>query len=168
MNAQFATRLTIIFIIYILLQVLVFRKFVLFDYAFCFLYVGAMLRLPQDTSVTLLLIIGFVAGLIVDVFYNTAGMHAAATVFLAFTRNTIVKASFPTRGLETDINLSLQGMGFPRFTQYVVIMVSLHHLFLFFVEANSMSLLLNTTIKAICSIIFTSFMIILVQYLQRD
>ncbi len=168
MNAQLATRLTLVFVIYILLQVLVLRNFILFDYAFCFLYVGAMLRMPQDISTTIMLLIGFVAGLIVDVFYNTTGMHAAACVAICFARNTIVKATFPTRGLETEINFSLKGMGLGRFAQYVFIMVTLHHIILFSIEANTMTLLWVTTIKIISSIFFTTAMIILVQYLQRD
>jgi hypothetical protein len=168
MNAQLATRLTLVFVIYILLQVLVLRKFILFDYAFCFLYVGAILRMPQDISTTIMLLIGFVVGLVVDIFYNTTGMHAAACVAICFARNSIVKATFPTRGLETEISFSLKGMGIGRFAQYVLIMVLIHHIILFSIEANTTTLMWITAIKIISSVVFTSAMIILVQYLQRD
>lgn len=168
MNTQQVIRLTIIFIVYILVQVLFLRKFILFDYAFCFLYVGAILRFPQDFNSSLMLIISFLAGLLVDMFYNTPGLHAAACVALAFVRTPIAKAMFSVKGLETELDFSLNGMGMSRFARYVILMVSIHHILLFSIEAASKQLFWITALKIFFSIIFSSFVIVVVQYLRRD
>ena len=74
---------TLLFVLYLALQILLVRNVVLFDYGFCFIYIACILLLPNEISRTWLMIIAFVTGLIVDTFYNTLGMHAAATVLMA-------------------------------------------------------------------------------------
>jgi hypothetical protein len=168
MNAQQAIRLTFIFIAYILIQVLFLRKVILFDYAFCFIYIGAVLLIPNDFNTSLKLIISFVAGLTVDVFYNTHGLHAAATVAVAFVRNPLASTLFSARGLENEINYSLNGMGLGRFTRYVLIMVSIHHIALFSIEAGTKQLFWVTLLKIVFSVIFSTFIIVLAQFLQKN
>ncbi len=97
-----------LFLLYLVLQILLVRNLVLFDYAFCFVYIACVLLLPNETSLTWLLLIGFVTGIIVDTFYNTLGMHAAATVLMAYCRPLIVRSQIDVPGLEHRIEFSLK------------------------------------------------------------
>lgn len=147
--------------LYLFLQVFVVRNLVFFDVAFCFLYISVILFLPNTVPVSVVLITAFFIGLAVDIFSNTAGLHASACVLIAFLRSYILKILFPSRGLETELVISLEGFGTERFIRYIVIMTFVHHLFLFFVEAGTIQFFLNTSLKIVSSVIFTSLVIFL-------
>ena len=169
MNAQTVIKLVLTFVIYLLLQILVIRNFVLFDVAFCFVYIACILLLPNnEISPTWVIFISFLVGLVIDIFYNTAGIHASASVLIGFLRGYILKFLFPTKGLETDIVISIKDMGIERFARYVAIMAFLHHTMLFFVEAGNLQYFLITILKIVSSVIFTSLMILIFQYLRRE
>jgi hypothetical protein len=102
---------TLLFVLYLALQILLVRNVVLFDYGFCFIYIACILLLPNEISRTWLLIIAFATGLIVDTFYNTLGMHAAATVLMAYCRPLIVRAQIDVPGVESRIQFSLRELG---------------------------------------------------------
>lgn len=78
--------ISLLFLLYLTLQILIVRNLVIFDYGFCFLYVACILLLPNEISQTVLLLLAFATGIIVDTFYNTLGMHAAATVLMEIGR----------------------------------------------------------------------------------
>ncbi|MCK8492025.1 hypothetical protein M0L20_09210 [Spirosoma sp. RP8] len=157
-----------LFLLYLVLQILLVRNLVLFDYAFCFVYIACVLLLPNETSLTWLLLIGFVTGIIVDTFYNTLGMHAAATVLMAYCRPLIVRSQIDVPGLEHRIEFSLKELGAGAFFRYVFILALIHHTALFFIEASSLSLLIPTMIRVIASTLFTTVSIVLIQFFTRN
>ncbi|MEO0332548.1 MAG: Rod shape-determining protein MreD, partial [Bacteroidota bacterium] len=59
------------FVIFFIIQILVVRKLVLFDVAFCYVYLAFLLLLPIELSVMTAMLLGFITGLFVDIFYNT-------------------------------------------------------------------------------------------------
>ncbi|RYF57861.1 MAG: hypothetical protein EOO39_34925, partial [Cytophagaceae bacterium] len=135
---------SLLFLLYLVLQILLVRNLVLFDYAFCFIYIACILLLPNELGLTWLLLIAFVTGLIVDTFYNTLGMHAAASVLMAYFRPLIVRSQIDVPGLETRIEFSLRELGVGAFFRYVLILALIHHTALFFIEASSLTLLVPT------------------------
>jgi rod shape-determining protein MreD len=142
--------------LYLFLQVFIVRNLVFFEVAFCFVYISIILFLPSNTPVSAILLIAFLVGLAVDLFYNTAGMHASASLLLAYLRSYIIKVLFPTKGLDTELVISLDGMGMERFIRYIVILTFVHHVYLFFLEAGSLNYFLNTSLKVVASVLFTS------------
>jgi rod shape-determining protein MreD len=142
--------------LYLFLQVFIVRNLVFFEVAFCFVYISIILFLPSNTPVSAVLLIAFLVGLAVDLFYNTAGMHASASLLLAYLRSYIIKVLFPTKGLDTELVISLDGMGMERFIRYIVILTFVHHVYLFFLEAGSLNYFLNTSLKVVASVLFTS------------
>ncbi|WP_238807662.1 hypothetical protein [Emticicia aquatica] len=112
--------------------------------------------------------ISFLIGLLVDIFYNTAGVHASACVAVGYLRSYIIKFLFPTKGVENEIVISLKDMGAERFVRYVAILTIIHHSMLFFVEAGGFQFFLITVLKIICSVVFTTFMIITLQYVRGN
>ena len=156
-----------LFALYLTLQILLVRNIVLFDYAFCFIYIACILLLPNEISRTWLLLIAFATGVVVDTFYNTLGMHAAATVLMAYCRPFIVRTQIDVPGLETRIEFNLGQLGVGPFFRYVLLLTLIHHTALFFIEASSLTLLIPTLIRIGASTLFTTVSIVLIQFFAR-
>jgi hypothetical protein len=157
-----------LFLLYLTLQILLVRNLVLFDYAFCFIYIACILLLPNETSFSWLLLIAFATGFVVDIFYNTPGMHAAATVLMAFCRPLVVRSQIDVPGLESRIDFSLNELGAGAFFRYVFILALVHHTALFFIEASSLTLFVPTLVRVGASTLFTTFSIVLIQFFTRN
>lgn len=157
-----------LFILYVLLQILLVRNLVLFDYGFCFIYVAAILLLPYEISLTVLLLAAFATGLVVDTFYNTLGIHAAATVLMAYVRPLVIRTQIAPGIQESRISFSSQYMGVGSFTRYIFVLVLIHHSALFFIEAGSLSLLLPTLARIGASAVFTTVSIVLLNFFTRN
>ena len=153
------------FIFYLALQIFLMRNMVLFDVSFCFVYIAFILLLPFDTSPVFLLLIGFSTGLLVDVFYDTLGIHAAASSLVAYLRPYVIRFNTPRGGYEQNARLSLQSLGIEWFAPYSLLLIFLHHAVLFFVEASQFNLFFFTLLKVVASTAFTFVVIILMQYL---
>ncbi|GAB3924380.1 hypothetical protein [Larkinella terrae] len=157
-----------LFVLYLSLQILIVRNLVLFDVAFCFMYVACILLLPAEMSLSATLLTAFVVGIIVDTFYNTLGMHAAATVLMAYVRPMVVRFQAARGGFDGRIIFSIHEMGSLNFFNYVVILTFVHHFTLFLIEANNIFLFLPALVKIVASTLFTSVTIMLVQYFSRN
>ncbi|MFN8353410.1 MAG: hypothetical protein U0Y10_03115 [Spirosomataceae bacterium] len=161
-------RLLATFALYVFLQIFFVRNLVLFDFAFCYIYIGVILLLPFETTTITLLLVGFGTGLLVDIFYNTLGMHAAATTLMAYLRPLIIRLLAPQRGYEERMTLSVRSMGMRWFVAYIAILTFVHHLLLFYVEASNIALFFPTLLKVIASTLFSSLVLVALQYLRRE
>src|SRR5690606_41478199 len=85
----------------ILLQIMFLRNLVFFNYAFCFLYIGAVLTLPPAMDKALYLLISFVVGILIVTFMNTLGLIVAATVLVAFFRSSWILRDEISRGADS-------------------------------------------------------------------
>nr|MBS0037895.1 hypothetical protein [Saprospiraceae bacterium] len=61
-----------------------------FHYVHILIYPLLILILPINTSRVYLMIIAFVVGIILDLFYLSPGIHSAALVFMAFIRQPVL------------------------------------------------------------------------------
>lgn len=157
-----------LFLLYLVLQILIVRNVVLFDYAFCFVYIACILLLPSQINMTVVLLISFATGVIVDTFYNTLGIHSAATLLMAYLRPLIIRIQIDPSGQESRINLSLQELGATTFFRYIITMALIHHTALFFIEAGSISLIIPTLIRIGASTVFTAVCVLLIQFFTRN
>ncbi len=123
------------------------------------LYPLFILLLPFETPVALALIIGAVTGLTVDSLMNTGGMHAMATILIAYLRPNVLVALLP-RALEDYPGQSpnVKNMGWPAFLTYAAFLIVLHHAVFFAVEmwsfSNFLILLLKIVASALTSMLF--------------
>lgn len=157
--------LGISFFLFLLLQVVLFKKLVLFNTAFCFIYVAFILLMPIETNPLILMLIAFGLGLLIDIFYDHQGMHAAATVAVAYVRNYWLAAITPQGGYDVGSTPTLGGNGMFWFLSYSIPLVLLHHIILFFIDAGGFSLLGITMVKALASVLFTMIVFVLHQYM---
>lgn len=158
----------LIFLFYLLLQIFFVRQLVLFNYAFCFVYIASIILLPFDSNKVTLILLGFFAGMIVDIFYNTIGANAAAMTLIAFIRPSVISLLTPQRGYDDRQTLSLNSMGLTWFITYATILTFIHHFVLFLLEASDWGLFLPVIAKVICSTIFTTTVVVIIQFFRRD
>jgi len=155
----------ITFIFFLFLQILVLKNLVLFGTAFCFLYVMYILLLPIEFKTVPTLIIAFVLGLGIDIFYDTLGVHTASILVLAFVRRSWIKIITPRGGYDEDLHPSILNMGFGWFFSYSFPLILLHHILFFYIDNLGTGLFLFVVQKVITSAVFVFIMIIIVQLL---
>lgn len=153
------------FIVLVLAQVLIIKNIELGRFINPFIYVLFIIVLPFETPKWLLLILSFFLGLSIDMFYDTAGMHAAACVFMAYIRPGILKLFSPRDGYESGTQPTIQYLGVPWFLSYAGILIVLHHLVLFYLEMFRFSEFFSTFFRVIVSTIFTLLLVVVSQYL---
>jgi hypothetical protein len=155
------------FLLYMILQVLILRNIVLFNYSFCFVYVAAIILLPTEVNRTFLLFLGFASGLLVDVFYNTLGMHAAATLLVAYLRPFWIQLQLETKGSTDRVEISLSELGMAGYLTYLFPLVLVHHAMLFFVEMSNFGMFGYTLLRIVASTLFTTLLIVIIQLFAK-
>jgi hypothetical protein len=148
-----------------MLHVLLAKYFIFFDTALCFLYVGFLFFIPLSMKMPLVLFISFTLGLFVDLFYDTPGIHSASCVAAMFLRPNMVDFLTPSGGYNKGTSLTIQAMGLRWFVVYVLVFCTVHHFFVFILEAFTFSYFWWTLLKIIFSTIFSSFMIVSFHFL---
>ena len=111
------------FIGLVLLQVLILNNVHIAGYATPFLYIYFILKFNSGTSRNELMLWAFFFGLTIDVFSDTPGMNAAATVLLAFLRPSLLRL-FTPRDNQDNLVPSFKSMGITPFLKYTTAMKS--------------------------------------------
>jgi hypothetical protein len=156
------------FLFYLLLQVMLFKQLVLFNTAFCFVYVAFILLLPIETNILVLMAVGFVLGFMVDIFYDSLGLHAMSLVLLAYLRNYWLATITPQGGYDAGEGPTLAVNGFQWFLVYTFPLIFIHHFVLFFTEAGGFGIFWYTMWKVLTSMIFDMSVIVFLQYFSFE
>lgn len=148
------------FIILLLLQVLLFNNMDLFGFVTPFPYILFILIYPLNTNRAGLITISFFLGLILDMFNNSGGVHAAACVTLAFFRESFLKFAF---GISYEYHMLriTEKIGSELIT-YLSLGILLHHSIVFVLEIFNFNFALEMLIRSVSSSIFTLIIIILI------
>ncbi|MBK9255511.1 MAG: hypothetical protein IPM42_08495 [Saprospiraceae bacterium] len=159
------------FFIIILAQVLIFKRISFstegLGYAHFLIYPLFILLLPVKTPKGVLLILAFITGLIVDIFYDSIGIHASALVFTAYIRNLFIALLEPYEGYNTDDSPTLKTMGIGWFVSYISICLFIHLFFYFSVEAFSFVFILDIFLNTVFSFFPSLIVIVLSQYIFK-
>lgn len=153
------------FFIYLLYQVLILKNIVLFNTAFCFLYVAYLFFLPVEANPLFLMFAGFLMGFAIDIFYDSLGLHAFSCVLVMYVRNYWLSLITPQGGYDSSATPSIAINGMQWFLVYTFPLVFLHHSVLFFVEAGGFGMFWFTLWKIITSTLFTTIVTVAVQFL---
>src|SRR5687768_14551122 len=122
------------FFIYLFLQVLLLKNAVLFQTAFCFIYIAYLLLLPVETNPVLLMLIGFLMGFFIDMFYDSLGLHALSCVLILYARNFWLARLTPQGGYDNGTMPGIAMAGLQWFLVYAIPLIFIHHTVLFFTE----------------------------------
>ena len=155
------------FIVLLVVQVLVFDNLGFGTYIHPYIYVLFVLLLPFDTPKWRLLIDGFLIGMAVDIFNGTPGLNAGATVFMAFMRPYIIGITSRKSDIDGKNAPTVTEMGLQWFAVYALLLILLHNLVLFWLEAFSIKLLGLIIAETLLSAPITLLLIILIIYIFK-
>ena len=164
MNRSNLIQLISVFI-YLFFQVVIFKNAVLFQTAFCFIYIAYLLLLPVETNPLWLMLIGFLIGFFIDMFYDSIGLHAMSCVLIMYIRNFWLARLTPQGGYDNGAIPGVATAGLQWFLVYSIPLIFLHHNVLFFTEVGGFQYFGFTIIKALCSTVYTTIVILIAQYL---
>ena len=134
-----------------------------FKFIHLIVYPLAILLLPIRTPRGLVILIGFALGFFVDIFYDSLGVHAAATVMMAFSRKIVLGFLEPYGGYALDQIPTLKNMGFYWFFIYSGTLLAIHFVFYFSMEAFSFVFFFQILMNTIFSLIFSLLLLFLIQ-----
>jgi hypothetical protein len=129
-----------------------------FNYVHLTVYSVIIAMFPYNWNRTLIIFLGFATGLFVDIFYDSIGVHAGATTFIAYVRYYILNWMSPTEGYKKD-SLTAYQLGVPWFFTYVAIIIFLHLIFLYSLEAFSFVYLKEIILRTVFSFIASLFLV---------
>ncbi len=167
-SSQNILRMLVAFVVLTLLQVLVFNDLRLSNLVNPYIYIAFIISLPFGTSRNTTLTLSFVAGLTIDLFANTPGMHAAACTLMGFVRPYILQAiAFNTEyNAEDTPTVHLYGIGW--FVRYASMMTIVHHAALFVIERFDAAYLPSTLLRIVLSSLTTIVLILVIQFFVPD
>ena len=145
------------FIGLVLLQVLILNNVHIAGYATPFLYIYLILKFESETPRNTLMLWAFFLGLTVDIFSDTPGMNAAATVALAFLRPTFLRRFVP----------SIKSMGIVPFLKYLVVSVFIHHAILLTIEFFSFAHIGTLLLRIVASALLTITCIMAIEGVKK-
>jgi rod shape-determining protein MreD len=141
------------------------NHFDVFGYVNPYIYPLLIILLPFSINSIQKLFLAFVLGICLDFFEDSGGIHAAATLVIAYFRPLFLRNAF---GLSYDYQtLKFYDAPFRSRFVYVSLMVLVHHTVLFSLEIFSFDHLLYLLEKIIYSSVFSILLIIITLNLIR-
>lgn len=125
------------FLLLLLLQVLVLNHIHIAGYATPMPYVYFLLLLPGDTPRWAFIALGFLLGLLVDLFTDTPGMAAASMCFTALIVPPLLRAFSPADSADEAFLPSVKVMGWWKFLVLAALAVLSHTALFFTIELFS-------------------------------
>lgn len=148
------------FIILLLAQVAICNHINFLGYINPYIYIIFIFLFPIRDDRLILLLVSFTLGLLVDLFSDSGGVHAAASVCLAYARPILLKSSFGMLYEHQSIKFSSTDIG--SLITYITAGTILHHFVLFTLEIFNISNILLILKKTLFSSIFTILLSILI------
>lgn len=155
-----ALQFTLLYIVLVLSQAIVFNNVCLFGVAVPFVFIYLIVRLPVTLSVNWVLTIAFSMGLLVDIFSDTQGMNALACTVLAMMRRPILHLYFPREDELSAPEPSVRTLGSDVYARYLFTMVLSYCTMIFIIEAFSFFNLLRLLLCIVCSTLLTFLLLL--------
>ena len=153
--------------VYMLICVVVQTFFIhniqLFGIVTPFFYLYAILKIPFDTKRSRVILCSFLLGLVIDCFSNTFGMHAAACAFIGFVRDPLLERFVDFKELPDRSVPCYRLLGFAKFFYYTFILVTIHHIILFSIDAFGFFQPFRLMVRIFSSMLLTSLLIFIVE-----
>lgn len=144
-------RYGLLFIVLALTEIFVVSRFNIHFYVNPHIYPLFIIILPVFTNRHLIIFLGFLLGFTIDQFLGTGGLHAAATLIMAYLRSVLLGAFAPREGYGKEDFLTIGKFGLVNFLFYCGFMILIHHFFLFFLELFTFKNFLFTLIRTLAS-----------------
>lgn len=152
----------IYFVLFVLIQVLILNHIHFLRVATPFLYIYFLLKLPYGISKMNILIVSFITGIVIDMFTNTPGMHAAACTLAGFCREPLIRF-WIGKDLPEGIYPSFRTFGYGGFFRYALSIILIHHFTLFLIESLSLFDPLFLILRILASVAMTLLLVCTVE-----
>ncbi|MEN9928728.1 MAG: hypothetical protein RLZZ231_649 [Bacteroidota bacterium] len=153
------------FILLLAAQVLIFNNINFLGFINPFPYILFIILYPVNGNKSGLLVSSFLLGILMDLFWNSGGVHTAACVMLAYYRPWLFKFSF---GLSYEYQtIRINDKLSPERFSFILLAVIIHHLTLFILEVFTISSLWDIILRTLVSTLFTTLLCILIIYLIK-
>ncbi|MGB1216378.1 MAG: hypothetical protein ACPG5P_00795 [Saprospiraceae bacterium] len=149
------------FIILVLIQVLVLQNIrignpgSIWESMHIIVYPIFILLLPFETKKWVLVLLGFLIGIMVDIFYGTMGVHAAAGTLTGFIRPIILKLQEPKGGHGQQGSPTKYRLGLASYARYTGIMLLIHLVWYFSMQYFSVAYIYSITTSTLLSFVFS-------------
>lgn len=155
-------RHVLIFIGLFLLQTLIVSNLQLSYYINPYVHLLFVLTLPRNVPFAWLLVLAFISGLILDILLSSAGLHAAASVWMAFLRPFLLNLLTPKGSLDATMTPNIHSPGLIWFITYLGLHAIIYLSFYFLLEVFSFQNFHHTLLKIVLStIVSVGFMTLL-------
>ncbi|MCU0402990.1 MAG: rod shape-determining protein MreD [Chitinophagaceae bacterium] len=133
-----------------------------------YLYFLFLIWMPFSTGRVALLITGFLLGITLDVFTKTPGLHASATLLVAYLRPFLINLMVPKDTRELAVGSpSIQTMGTASYILFISLLTIFHHGWLVFLEWMTFGSFLFFLGKVFFSAIISLLLILITELIFR-
>ncbi len=164
MNSAFLSNIAR-FILLLATQITIFNNIDFLGYINPFPYILFIILFPVNGNKSILVLSSFFIGIIIDLFCNSGGVHAASCLLLAYVRPIIFKFSFGLSYEYQTVRLN-DVLTTERFS-FILISVIIHHFSLFLLEVFQLNFLWDILLRTLVSTIFTTIICILLIYIFK-
>ena len=154
--------------LYLFLQIILLSNVTLFGSGQVWVYPALIVTLPMAIPRIRLLFIAFAFGLIIDIFFNTLGIHTASLVFIAFLKQPLygLFSSYMPSSSSTDSDiLTIRSNGLSWFLLFGGTSIFIHHICFYMIDASGFSWFSYTIKRVVLSSLFSIISIVSLQYL---
>ncbi|HEX8575359.1 MAG TPA: rod shape-determining protein MreD [Flavobacterium sp.] len=153
------------FILLLALQVVIFNNINFFGYINPYPYVLFIVLFPVNGNKFGLLLASFSIGIIMDMFCNSGGVHATASLLLAYMRPVFFRFSF---GISYEYQtIKINDRLTPERFSFILVSIFTHHFILFLLEVFNFGLIIDILIRTLLSATLTIIICLLVIYIFK-
>lgn len=148
------------FILLALVQISIFNNIDFLGYINPYVYILFIAFFPVGKDRLLLIFLSFVLGLTIDMFLDSGGIHAAASVCIAYARPVLLKSAFGTMYEHQSVKFDSINLG--QTITYIALLTLVHHVVLFSLEVFNPSKVILILKKTLFSGIFTILLCVII------
>jgi len=154
-------------ILLLFLQVLLFDNLHWLGLVHPFIYIWAIILLPIELPRWAQMLIGATVGMVMDLFTHAPGIHMAGCVMIAYLRPLLVA------GVVQDIDrlkgaVTSDTIGMGNWLRILAILVAIHHIIVFMLEAFTFAHFGFTLLQIILSGVFSYTLILMLEYVRKN
>ncbi|MBE37507.1 MAG: rod shape-determining protein MreD [Flavobacteriales bacterium] len=140
----------------IFVQIFILNNIQLSGYINPYYYLIFILYTSSKNSKASILLSSFFIGFIIDIFSNSYGLHAFASVLTAYLK--IIWTMKMTKNKDSEESIEIENFSISEFLIFSLYFITIHHFTLFFLERFNFSEILSVLGVTVTSTTFTLFL----------
>lgn len=152
------------FLVLVLIQILILNNLeVSYLHFYAMVYPLFIMLLPVQMRPVLLLFLAFIIGFVIDIYSDTFGLHASASLIFAYFRLSILKWFTARDEFENENTPDIASMGFRNFVLAYGTLLLIHHTWYFTIEIFKFNEILLLLQKVLVSLVASLGFSLLIQ-----